>query len=80
MSRIDCDQVLRSIELYLDGELSGPECEDIEDHLRGCDACLDKTEFRRRLRELIARKCGPQAVPESMFDRVRSLLEGGAPR
>ncbi len=74
MSPIDCEQVLREIELYLDGELHGPICGEIEAHLSACGPCLDRSEFRRKLRELFAERCGCDEVPEHLSDRVETLL------
>ena len=79
MSQIDCEHVLREVELFLDRELDEEEGRHIEEHLAECGDCLDKAEFRRRLRELIARKCGSEAVPPELLARIRTLLEAETP-
>ena len=71
---IDCDQVLREIELYLDDELDATECGQISDHLAGCGPCLQRKEFKVTLRALVARKCGPGPAPHELMDRIRELL------
>jgi mycothiol system anti-sigma-R factor len=76
---IDCDQVLREIELYLDDELASPQCTEIEEHLAGCGPCLQRKEFKESLRLLVAKKCGPGPAPEELLERIRSLLAGEAP-
>ncbi len=76
MSPIDCKEVLREIELYLDGELLGGDCTEIEAHLSACGPCMDRSEFRRRLRELLARSCACDEVPPGLRERVDELLHG----
>lgn len=74
MSPTDCEQVLERIELYLDGELDAAVCGEIREHLMGCHPCLDRSEFRQRLKELLAAKCGCDEVPAGLHRRVESLL------
>jgi mycothiol system anti-sigma-R factor len=70
----DCEHVLREIELYLDHELDSREAGHIQDHLAECGGCLQRKEFRESLRELIAKKCGPEPAPEDLVRRIRELL------
>ena len=71
----DCDDVLREVELYLDDELDPEERRHVEHHLAGCGDCLSRTEFKERLRELIAAKCGSESVPPALMKRIRTQLE-----
>ncbi len=75
MSPVDCQQVLREIELYLDGELEGSMHLEIHQHLEACTPCMDHSEFKRRLKELLRAKCGCGEVPPEVLDRIRILLE-----
>ena len=70
----DCDEVLREIELYLDGELVETECVQIEHHLTGCGSCLQRKEFRVSLRALVAKKCGGDPAPTDLLERIKGLL------
>ncbi len=72
---VDCNEVLREVELYLDGELPAEEATTIAEHLRECGGCHHRMEFRQELRALIARKCGSEALPESLLIRVRRVIE-----
>ncbi len=74
MSRIDCQQVLEQIELYLDGELSGGLRAEIEEHLGRCAPCMDHSDFQRRLKELLRARCGCDEVPSHLLDRIRALI------
>lgn len=73
MSPIDCEGVLREIELYLDGEAGAAHAE-IHQHLEICGPCLDHAEFRRRLKELLRCKCGCDDLPDSLERRIRSMF------
>jgi mycothiol system anti-sigma-R factor len=76
---IDCDQVLREIELYLDEELEATQCREIENHIVGCGPCLQRKEFKESLRLLVAKKCGPGPAPDELLERIRGLLAGEPP-
>lgn len=74
MSPIECEHVLRQIELYLDGELVGLDRVEIERHLGECSPCHGHSEFQRRLKELLRDKCGCNEVPAELTERIRVLL------
>ena len=76
MSGIDCDEVLREVEAYLDQELDVERRSVIERHLLTCSPCARRADFQERLRQIVARKCGQaHAMPESLFVRVRMVIE-----
>jgi mycothiol system anti-sigma-R factor len=67
--------VLREIELYLDGELEGSVHLEIHRHLEVCTPCMDHSEFKRRLKELLRTTCGCEDVPPQVLSRIRRLLD-----
>jgi mycothiol system anti-sigma-R factor len=71
----DCMETLREIERFLDGELAGDIQTKVELHLSGCDPCMDRSEFRRHLKEMIAAKCTGDAPPPELLVRVRALIQ-----
>ena len=73
---IDCDQALDEIEAYLDHELAEGERAAVEEHLMGCSPCFDRGEFRRKLREIVHRKCAGVAedLPPHVAARIRGVL------
>jgi mycothiol system anti-sigma-R factor len=76
LSGIDCDEVLREVEAYLDHELPSDRTEFIAVHLRTCSPCARRADFQQRLRAIIARKCAvEQAVPESLVVKIRMVIE-----
>jgi mycothiol system anti-sigma-R factor len=78
LSEIDCEHVLKEIELYLDGELDASASSQLDRHLAECTPCADRSDFKRRLKELISSRCGC-AVPPDLMERVRARL-GDAPQ
>jgi mycothiol system anti-sigma-R factor len=79
LSPIDCREVLRRLELYLDGELDGGGCAEVEEHLVSCGPCSGHSDFQRKLKELLRAKCGCGEVPEHVLARVRVVLERAGP-
>jgi mycothiol system anti-sigma-R factor len=80
LSPIDCQEVLRRLELYLDGELEGGVCLEIEEHLVSCGPCTGHSDFQRKLKEILRAKCGCHEVPSHVMERVRVVLEREAPQ
>jgi mycothiol system anti-sigma-R factor len=74
LSEIDCEHVLTEIELYLDGELDPSATAELDAHLSTCTPCADRSDFKRRLKGLIASKCGCDVPPELM-ERIRARLK-----
>ena len=73
MSEISCEEVLRDIELHVDGELDHARSLELDEHLQGCESCLGRADFRRRLKVVVRSKWGPQA-PEELFERIAESI------
>ena len=69
----NCRRILTSLRVYLDGEIT----EDVESvvarHLADCPPCLDRADFERELKALLANRCREQA-PSGLADRVVDRL------
>ncbi len=74
MSEISCEEVLSEIELYIDGEVDEARSVDLAGHLTGCTSCLDRADFRRRLKEIVAVKCRGDHTPEDLLLRIRASI------
>ena len=71
----NCNDALRELYEFLDGELTDERKTLIKDHLAGCNPCLEAFDFEAELKIVIARKCR-DSVPPSLLDRVsRALAE-----
>ena len=65
----DCNETLREMYVFLDGEIP-PHLDDaIRAHLGGCLDCLGAFEFHHELKALIARKCRDD-VPSGLAERI----------
>ena len=70
---VDCEQVVRLLLAYLDGEVSDNERGDVDRHLALCRSCFSRAEFERRLRShLVELRQG--AVPTEFEQRIRLLM------
>jgi mycothiol system anti-sigma-R factor len=74
-----CRETLREVERYVDGECLRELTLQVETHLAGCDDCHDHVEFQRHLKLLIATKCGGEALPEGLAERIRERIRAASP-
>lgn len=74
-----CEKVLRELHTYLDGECSGTLGGFIEAHLDDCPPCVNRADFERDVRMLIASRCRDKA-PAGLVQRITGSLrfEAGA--
>jgi anti-sigma factor (TIGR02949 family) len=75
---ITCEEALRLLAVYLDGELHGGQDEAVERHLEACKGCFSRAEFERKLKAEV-RQLREEEVSSSFEDRVRHLLDSFAP-
>lgn len=71
---MSCQESLRFMHEYLDGELEDVRSEQVEEHFRMCKACfphlnLEKS-FRERLQRAGGRDCCPDDVRASVLDAI----------
>lgn len=72
----ECDALLERLEIYLDGECPRDVEAAIADHLEECPPCLDRADFERKIRQLVASRCR-DAAPAHLMDAVRARLQLG---
>ena len=70
----DCNETLRELYQYLDGELTDEDKRHIQGHLDDCSPCLEAFDFEAELRMVVRSRCTDQ-VPESLRDRIARVLE-----
>ena len=73
-----CDQVVRFADAFVDGEFTGAERCEIEDHLGACDGCAaqvrTQAEFRHRIKQT-----GPKEIaPDLLRQRIAQQLSKNA--
>jgi mycothiol system anti-sigma-R factor len=69
----DCEQALRTLYSFLDGELTAQRRQAIQEHLDRCSPCLEAFDFEAELKIVVARCCRDQ-VPERLRRRVADIL------
>lgn len=70
---ISCEEALRLLAVFLDGELHGAEHAHVENHLRTCRSCFSRSEFERRLKSELG-QLGRDAVRPGFEQQIRQLI------
>ena len=70
---VDCEQVVRVLFAYLDGEMGDEQAREVDRHLALCRTCFSRAEFERRLRSHLA-ELGHEDVTPEFARRIRALL------
>lgn len=74
----NCDDAIRELYGFLDGELTDERRRRIRDHLDECSPCLEVFDFEAELRNVVATKCREQ-VPDSLKQRIAEALRHPQP-
>ncbi len=69
----DCNDVVRELFAYLDGEVTLNVRTEIAAHLEGCPECYEALDFHAELRNVIARRCQDE-LPPGLADRIRNCF------
>jgi mycothiol system anti-sigma-R factor len=69
----DCEQALRTLYYFLDGELTAERRQAIQRHLDECSPCLEAFDFEAELKIAIARCCRDQ-VPDGLRQRIANVI------
>ena len=70
----DCNETLRELETFLDGELTPAALADIRAHLGDCPNCLEAFDFHAELKAVIAAKCRNDELPPGPAGAHRAVL------
>lgn len=66
----NCNETIRELDAFLDGELSSDARQHIHDHLDGCLDCLQAFDFQAELKQTIRRKCSNDEMPPDLLGRI----------
>jgi mycothiol system anti-sigma-R factor len=72
---INCQEALKDLERFLDGEVDTPIEVQIQLHLSDCHPCMERAEFRKHVKSLVHEKCAEQDVPADLRARLIARLE-----
>ena len=70
----DCDETLKELETFLDGELTEDAVVAMRAHLEGCTDCLQAFDFHAELKAVIADKCHRDQMPPGLLTRIEECL------
>jgi anti-sigma factor RsiW len=68
-----CEEALRLLASYIDGELAGGERIDLERHLQTCRSCYSRAEFEKRLKTQLG-ELRRRPVNPAFEERIRRLI------
>lgn len=71
---IDCAELERSLEAYLDGEFDGADRAEAEAHLASCEACRGRAEARARVRDAVRSRLRAAMAPETAAGHAPAAL------
>ena len=77
---ISCDEAVRRLWAYVDGELGDDDRGRVDDHLALCRRCCGEAEFTGALRDLLG-TTPPPSLPSDVEQQLHGFLtslEGGA--
>jgi mycothiol system anti-sigma-R factor len=72
---MQCEQVQRYIDAYLDGELEATPAVELEQHMQGCADCRSALTLARLLKRAVREQLGAETAPDSLRLRIASALE-----
>ena len=71
---IPCEEALRLVHEYLDGELDGVPEDQVRRHFEVCGRCYPHLRLERSYREAVRRAAAGEAAPPELRKRVGRLL------
>lgn len=71
---LDCVEVDKFMQVYMDGELDQQDRLLVEQHLAACRSCRDRAEYQRRFIAAIKARVPREPAPDQLRQRVRQLL------
>jgi len=70
---MDCEQTIRQVYLYLDGELTRYRRWQITRHLDRCPPCQHGFDFELELRQVVSTRCHDE-VPDELKQRIAEAI------
>ena len=71
--KMDCDELLKALNEYVDGTLAPGVCEQLEQHLAGCNPCQIVVDNIRKTITLY-KNGQPLELPPQASERIRQCL------
>jgi len=75
---ITCEEALRLVNEFLDGELDPAEAAAVEEHFRVCQACYPHLKLEERFKNRLKDAAGSGCCPDEVKESIRAALESVA--
>ncbi len=72
---VTCEESLRLLQEYIDGELDHLTASQVEEHFRVCKACWPHLNFEERFRDRLRRASERDCCPEEVRARVLAAID-----
>ena len=71
---LDCADIEKMVQKYLDGYLSEKEVSLVEEHLDYCLPCDKKIEFEKKIKEFVKNKASEKKHPQNIDTKLKKIL------
>ena len=71
----NCNETIRELDAFLDGELPDDVRTHIHLHLNSCMDCLQAFDFQAELKMAIRRKCTTDELPPGLLGRIEMCFD-----
>ena len=71
----NCNETIRELDAFLDGELPDDVRAHIHMHLDSCMDCLQAFDFQAELKLAIRRKCSTDELPPGLIGRIEMCFD-----
>ncbi len=72
---MNCDEWFNRLYEILDRDMDETTCKDLMDHMKGCQPCLDRFEFEKRLMEQTKKSCREESCSETIRIRIKTFIK-----
>jgi len=71
---MDCNEVDKMLQLYVDGELTTQDIENIRQHLEKCSPCEGHFESEKLLKQIVKEKLNWQPAADGVAEGVKDFV------
>ncbi|MCS7077522.1 MAG: zf-HC2 domain-containing protein [Bacteroidia bacterium] len=73
---VDCDEVIRKLNMILDGEIAKEEETKLLHHIDDCNNCLEQYHIEKSFKELLKSKLQNLSVSVSLIQSIKDKIKG----